>query len=359
MMPRFIRKSKKKAGDAPGTLVHVGDRKSEQVSISLIAYNPDHVIEERLPDVETAAATRPATADATNAVWINIEGLHDVALIDRLGQRFNIHPLVLEDILNTNQRPKYEEYDDYMFIVLKMLRFDANQTRVLAEQISLVISDDCLVSFQEAAGDVFEPVRERIRKGRGRIRGGGNGYLAYTLLDAVVDHYFLILERIGEKIDTYEAELLDSPTDETLHRIHELKREIIFLRKEVWPLREILNQFIKSENPLIRKETLPFLRDVHDHAVHIIDTIESFRDILSGMIDQYMSTVSNRMNEVMKLLTIIATIFIPITFIAGIYGMNFKYMPELEWRWGYFGIWGVMIFIAFLLLIFFKRKKWL
>jgi magnesium transporter len=230
---------------------------------------------------------------------------------------------------------------------------------VKAEQVSLVVGPNYVLSFQERSGDVFNGVRERLRKGKGRIRKAGSDYLAYALLDAVVDEYFLILETIGEKIEVVEEELLANSTRETLQNIHDMKREMIFFRKQVWPLRELINGLSKGESSLIRESTGIYLRDIYDHTIQIIDTIESFRDMLSGMLDIYLSTISNKMNEVMKVLTIMATIFIPLTFLAGIYGMNFKYMPELEWRWGYFMVWGVMVVILVSLVGYFKRKRWL
>jgi magnesium transporter len=265
----------------------------------------------------------------------------------------------MEDIVNTGQRPKLDNFDDYIYAVFKMLWFNEKENMVVSEQVSLVVGENYLISFQEEMGDVFDSVRSRIRKGSVRIRKGGCDYLAYTLIDAIVDQYFLILEKISERIEKLETAVMDSSTHDTLHLIHGLKREAIYLRKQVWPLREVVNQLTREETTLIRDSIHVFLRDVYDHITQVIDNIESFRDILSGITDLYLSTMSNRMNEVMKILTIIATIFIPITFVAGIYGMNFKNMPELEWEWGYTAVWAVMIAIAFALLYFFRRKRWL
>lgn len=354
MIPRFISKGHKKVGAPPGTLMHIGKKHPDAVRITVMDYGPDHAVEETLPSIDAVGPF----FESDHTSWINIEGLHDLEIIERFGSLFGVHPLTLEDIVNTGQRPKFEDYDDYLFIVFKMLRFKDESMLVVAEQISLVLTPRCLFSFQEKKGDVFEYVRERIRKGKGRIRKYGCDYLAYALLDAVVDHYFVILERIGEDMEDLEAELLDTPRAETLHTIHKIKREMIYLRKQVWPLRDVINQFARGESFFVRDETDMFLRDVYDHTIQIIDSVESFRDILSGMIDLYLSTVSNRMNEVMKVLTIIATLFIPITFIAGVYGMNFKYMPELEWRWGYVGIWGIMIGLVIMMLLYFRKRKW-
>ena len=297
--------------------------------------------------------------DKPTVTWINIDGLQEVGIIEKIGAHFGIHPLVLEDILHTGQRPKAEDLGDYLFVVLRMLYYDEREDVMISEQVSLLLGPNYVISFQERGGDVFNPIRERIRNSKGHIRKGGADYLAYALLDAIVDHYFVILEKLGEKIESLEEELVTNPTPETLQTIHTLKRELIFLRKSVWPLREVISGLEREASPLITEPTGIYLRDVYDHTIQVIDTIETYRDMVSGMLDIYLSSVSNRMNEVMKVLTIIATIFIPLTFIAGIYGMNFKYMPELEWHWGYFLVLLVMTIIIAFMVFHFKRKKWL
>jgi len=244
-------------------------------------------------------------------------------------------------------------------ILLAPKILDVNSGEISSEQFSLVLGPDFLISFQEIQGDVFKTVRERIRKPKTRIRKAGCDYLAYALIDAIVDHYFVILEALGDKMEDLEAELLDDPTRNTVEIIHEMKQEMIYMRKHIWPIREIINGLVKSESSLIQEQMHVYFRDVYDHTIQVIDTIESYRDILAGMLDIYLSTVSNRMNEVMKVLTIIATIFIPITFIAGVYGMNFKFMPELEWRGGYFMVWGIVIVVVGIMIGFFKKKQWL
>jgi magnesium transporter len=352
---RFMKRASKKIGLAPGTLVHVGEKKTEEVQITLIDYDATHFQEKVIEAVEESFPFK----EEPTVTWINIDGLHEVGVIESLGKHFGLHPLILEDIVHTGQRPKMEDFEEYLFTVLNMLRYDQEDDQVKAEQVSLVVGPNYVLSFQERPGDVFDGVRERLRKGKGRIRKAGSDYLAYALLDAVVDEYFLILETIGEKIEVVEEELLTNSTRETLQNIHDMKREMIFFRKQVWPLRELVNGLSKGESSLICESTGIYLRDVYDHTIQIIDTIESFRDMLSGMLDIYLSTISNKMNEVMKVLTIMATIFIPLTFLAGIYGMNFKYMPELEWRWGYFMVWGVMVVIGVSLVGYFKRKRWL
>lgn len=354
-MLKFTKKISKKSGAAPGTLVHVGERKTDQARITVVDYASDQFHEREYNTFEEAFAI----TDTAMTTWVNIDGIHDIELIEIIGKQFNIHPLTLEDILNTGQRPKVEEFEDYLYFVLKMLYVDEKTNEVRSEQVSLVLGNNFLVSFQEVRGDVFEFVRERLRKGKGRIRKGGPDYLAYALIDSVVDHYFVILEKIGIAIEDLEEDLLADSTADTMQSIHAMKRELIYLRKQVWPIREVINTVSKQELSLVQQKTVLFFRDVYDHTIQIIDTIESYRDVLSGMLDLYLSTVSNQMNQVMKVLTIIATIFIPITFVAGIYGMNFKFMPELEWRWGYFGVWGLIAFIVLIMLVFFKRKKWL
>jgi magnesium transporter len=355
--PLFKSHSKvsRKAGAPPGTLIHIGEQQIDQVRLTLIKYDAGMLEEFRANTLDEALAQ--VTGD--RLTWLNIDGIHDVELIGRLGKHFDIHPLTQEDILNTTHRPKFEEFDHYAYIVLKMLRFDTGTGRVLTEQVSLILTERTLISLQETQEDVFGPVRTRLQKGRGRIRGAGCDYLAYTLIDAVVDHYFAILEQIGIQIEAIEEQTLSDPTAAVLNRIHTMKREILYLRKQIWPLREVVGTMAKDEPALITDETVIFLRDVHDHTVQIMETIESQRDLLSGLLDLYMNGLSNRMNEVMKVLTIMATMFIPITFIAGVYGMNFKHMPELEWPWGYGLIWGIMIAMVIVMVVYFKKKKWL
>jgi magnesium transporter len=354
-MTKFMKKLSKKAGYSPGTLVHIGEKKVDKITIRLIDYDEKQLEEKELKTIEECFACK----DKPSVSWINIDGVHDVEAIQKIGTHFDIHPLVLEDIVNTGHRPKAEDFDDYVYIVLKMLYYDEEESQVTSEQVSLILGSGFLISFQEQAGDVFDTVRERIRKRKGRIRKGGADYLAYALMDAIVDQYFLIMEIFGEKIEALEEELVENPTARTLETIHAMKREMIYFRKQVWPLREVIGGLTRGEYSLISDTTGLYLRDVYDHTIQVIDTLESLRDILGGMLDLYLSTISNRMNEVMKVLTIIATIFIPLTFIAGIYGMNFKYMPELEWHWGYFTVWGVMVLVVVVMFAYFKKKMWL
>ncbi|MDO9567291.1 MAG: magnesium/cobalt transporter CorA [Candidatus Desulfaltia sp.] len=354
-MPKFIKKISKKAGLAPGTLVHIGEHKHDKIKITLIDYDATQLKETELKEIEESFYLK----DKASVTWINIDGIHQVDVIEKIGSNFGIHSLILEDILNTDQRPKAQDLDDYIYIVLKMLYNDKEELKVKSEQISLILGKNFLITFQEIEGDVFSSVRDRIKKGKGRIRKMGCDYLTYALIDAIVDNYFIILETFGEKIESLEEELLEKPTPQTLQTIHDIKREMIFLRKQVWPIREIINGLLKWDSQLINESIDIYFKDVYDHTIQIIDTIESFRDVLSSMVDIYLSTISNKMNEVMKVLTIIATIFIPVTFIAGVYGMNFKYMPELDWKWGYYAVWFIIASVIISMLCYFKRKSWL
>jgi magnesium transporter len=347
--------SKEKVGLPPGTLVHVGERKAEKVRITIIDYDPENFEEKEVGMIEECFPFK----DKQTVTWINIDGLQEVGIIEKIGAHFGIHPLVLEDIVHTGQRPKAEDFGEYLFIVLKMVNHDENEDEIMGEQVSLILGRNCVISFQEREGDIFNPIRERIRNSKGRIRRAGADYLAYSLVDAIVDQYFLVLEKFGEKIESLEEELVTNPTPETMHTIHKSKGHLIFLRRWVWPLREVINVLERGESPLITKSTGMYLRDVYDHTIQVIETTETFRDMVSGMLDIYLSSVSNRMNEVMKVLTIMATIFIPLTFIAGIYGMNFKFMPELEWHWGYPTALIVMLIVVGFMVIFFRKKKWL
>ena len=343
-----------KPGLPPGTIYYAGEQRTEKVKITLIQYNEQEFLEKDFYDIDDCLShVNPAMVK-----WINVDGIHNVELVEKVGKQFNIHPLTLEDVVNSDQRPKFEDYDNYIVSIMKMLYYD---TELHAEQLSILLMDNnTVISFQEAdGGDAFDLIRTRIRQGKGRIRKCQADYLAYCLIDAVVDCYFAILEKYGDKIEEIEEELIDHPTSDTVKEIHHMKRQMIYLRKAVWPLRELVNNLERSESKLITHSTMIYLRDVHDHAIRVIDTVETFRDLLSGMMDIYLSSVSNKMNEVMKVLTIISTIFIPVTFIAGVYGMNFEFMPELHSKYGYIATWGVMLTIMLSLVFYFKRRKWL
>jgi magnesium transporter len=354
-MLRFVKHESKGAGLPPGSLIHVGERKVETPRITVIDYNESRYDEKEIASIEDCLPCK----ETSTVTWINIDGIHDTEIIEKIGHHFELHPLVLEDILNTGQRPKMEDAESYILLLLKMLCYEDESDTVRAEQVSIVFGRNFVISFQEQRGDVFDAVRERIRKNRGRVRKAGADYLAYALTDAVVDGYFVVLEKVAETVERLEDEVVTSPSPMTLRSIHRLKTEMLFLRKSVWPLREVISGLQRGESPLICESTGIYLRDVYDHTIQIVDTMETFRDMLSGMIDTYLSSISNKMNEVMKVLTIIATIFIPLTFVAGIYGMNFEYMPELAWRWAYFGVWGVMAVVTLSMIHYFRRRKWL
>ncbi len=355
-MGRKERNGKRKGlGAPPGSLIHVGERKTEKVALSYFSYGPDHFEEGRVLSPQEL----PPAGKAGGVLWINVDGLHDPSVMELLGRRFGIHPLTLEDILNTTQRPKMEDQGEHLFLVIKMVDIDESSGSLTTEQVSLVIGDGFLLSFQERPGDVFSPLRERLRGGVGRLRKTGPDYLAYGLMDLVVDRYFTILEHLDFRIEGLEDELIATPDRGTLQSIHNLKRLLSTLRLNLWPLREALGALRRVEGGLIAGETRPYLADLYDHAVQVLETIESFREIVAGMIDLYLSSLSNRMNEVMKVLTVIATLFIPLTFLAGVYGMNFDYMPELHWPWAYPALWGGMAVLLAGMLAWFRKKGWL
>lgn len=354
-MRKLSKKRSKKAGLPSGTLVYTGEKKDEKISIHVVDYDEANFIESELISVEECIPYK----NKPTVTWINVDGVHNVSMLEKLGACFGLHRLVMEDIMNTDQRPKMEDFGDYLYLVLKMLTSGKNGD-IVTEQISIILGQNFVLSFQEGIeGDVFNPIRDHLRTGKGRIRKMKADYLAYALVDAVVDNYFVILEKFGDKIETLETELIEQPTQKTVQKIYQLKREMIFLHNAVWPLREVVSALGKHESSLISETTAPYLRDVYDHVIHIIDSVDIYREMLSSMLDMYLSSVSNRLNEVMKVLTAISLIFMPLTFIVGVYGMNFKYMPELEWRYGYFLALFLMFGIGVFMLRYFKRKKWL
>lgn len=354
-MARRNKKMSKSSGLLPGTLVHIGNESTEKVKITVIDYDADNFQEKVVDKIEDVFPFK----DKPTVTWINIDGIHILEIIEKVGNKFDLHPLIMEDVVNTGQRPKLEDFESYLFIVLKMLDFDPKEG-IVSEQVSLILGKNYLISFQEKVGDIFNSIRERIRSGKGRIRKMGADYLTYALIDAIVDHYFVIIEKLGERIEGMEDSLINNPDPKILQTIHGLRRDTIYyLRKNVWPLREVISGIQRSGSTIIDKKTEAFFRDVYDHTIQAIDTVETFRDMLSSMLDIYLSSMSNKMNEIMKVLTIIATIFIPLTFIAGVYGMNFKFMPELNWRVGYFIVLGLMALVAILMLVYFRRRRWL
>jgi len=354
-MPTRTRKHSQTAGLAPGTPVYVGEKRESPSLLSAIGYDEARFEEKAAVSVEEALGFRRPTG----VTWINVVGVEDVGLIEELGRRFSLHPLIIEDVVNTAERPKVEDYGEYIFFVLKVFEADGRGRGGDVQQVSLVLGPDYVLSFEERKSKVFEAVEDRMRKGKGRGRRLGADYLAYVLIDSVVDSYFGTMEAVGEAIEAIEEELIIDPKREVLQRIHALKREMIHFRRAIWPLRELINRLERLETPLVKPATDVYLRDLYDHTIQIIDSVETYRDVLSGMLETYLSSVSNRMNEVMKVLTIIATIFIPITFLVGLYGMNFKYMPEIGWKYGYPMTWGIIIVSVAFMLAHFRRKKWM
>jgi magnesium transporter len=354
-MGRLVRRRVTRPGAPPGTLARTGPPAVEKVRIQVIEYGAD--LRER--SVEKCSDALPFK-DPPTITWMNVEGLHDLDLVRDLGERLGLHPLVLEDIVSVGQRPKVEEHPGYLFVVLPMLSFESGTNNVLEEQLSIVLGPNYALSFQERAGDgdPFDPVRERIRSAGARIRAHGSDYLAYALVDSVVDHYFLVLETLASTAEQLELEVFHSPRPDTMRHIHRLKRELLVARRAVWPVRDMVNNLARTESTLVTEPTRVFLRDVHDHMIRIIDTVVVLRDVIGGALDLYLSTISNRTNEVMKALTMIATIFIPLTFIVGIYGMNFDFMPELRVWWAYPGLLLLMLLMALGTVWQFKRRGW-
>jgi magnesium transporter len=353
---KFMKKRSGKAGLSPGTLVYIGDKRASPVVVKVMDYTEQNYVEKTVKNVDECFQFK----DTPSTSWINVDGIHEMGIVEKIGKHYDIHPLILEDIVNTGQRPKIEDFGDYIFIVMNILTYDEKTKDLDAEQVSFILREDCLITFKESNGknDVFEEVRVRIRNGKGRVRRMGTDYLAYTLIDSIVDNYFTILEKMGEDIDSLEDTLISNSNIKCLKDINKLKKELLFVRKAIWPLREVLGSLERSESSLIKKKTKIYLKDVYDHIIQVIDMVEALRDILSEMIDIYLSSISNTLPEVMKVLTIISTIFIPLTFLAGVYGMNFKFMPELEHPFGYPAILLLMGLVAVAMLVYFKLKKW-
>lgn len=354
-MAKFVKRSSARAGESPGTLIYNGEHKTERIQLTLIEYSKDYYERKEFRKIEECFGKK----DSDTVKWVNIEGLHDISITEKVGKEFKLHPLMLEDILNISQRPKMDDYEDYILVTLKMIYYHETVKEIVTEQVSFVLVDNYIFSFQEFEGDVFDEVRERIKSAKGNIRKQGADYLLYALIDAIVDSYFLILERVGNSSEDIEQQLMEEPKKQVLQDIYSLKREMIYLSSSIWPLREVVGNLTRTDSTLIKENTRLYIRDVYDHIIQILDIIESYRDILTGMLDTYLSSISNKTNDVMKVLTIFSTMFIPLTFLAGIYGMNFRYFPELNLYWAYPAFWGITIFIIVLMLGYFRRKKWL
>ncbi|MBA3649587.1 MAG: magnesium/cobalt transporter CorA [Chitinophagales bacterium] len=348
------RQAEKKIGMPPGNLVYVGDEREAPVRITVIDFDEKHFNEKVYFSAEECFQYKNSLTNT----WINVAGIYKTEIVEKIGKYYGVSSLVLEDVVNTDSRPKVDDDKEYVFIILKMLTYDKVQHCLKIEQISMILGKNFVISFQEDEKDLFDKLRERLHDPESRIRKMGSDYLCYTLMDKIVDEYFLIIESVGEELEKMEEEVAMEPSQQFLKRYNDLKQDSIFLRKSVWPLREVVNYLLRSEVAQVKPETLPYFRDLYDHIVQVIDATETYRDLFSDIMDVYLSTLSLRMNEVVKVLTIISTIFIPLTFIAGVYGMNFRFMPELNWKYGYAFAWGLMLSVAAIMVLYFKKKKW-
>jgi magnesium transporter len=345
---------KETIGQAPGTLVYTGNKNQTDVQVEVYSYNKEEI---QIKGGKNIAEVKSAKADG-KVNWLNVDGLHNIELINEIGKAYRLNSLVLEDVLHVDQRPKMEDFGDYMFFTIKMF-YNSPTGELEFEHISFVLGKDSVISFQERPKDVFDLIRERLAKSYGKIREKGADYLFYRFIDTIIDHYFVVLDKIAEKIELLEDEVMENATTKTLQKLQGVRKELIYLRRSIYPLRESINTILKSESPLLSKDTERYFMDVYDHTIQVIESLETYRDLQSGIMDLYMNTASNRMNEIMKVLTIVSTIFIPLTFIAGIYGMNFQHMPELGYTWGYPAVWILMLVLVILMLIVFKKRKWL
>ncbi|MCB5188173.1 magnesium/cobalt transporter CorA [Methylobacillus caricis] len=346
----------KKIGLPPGTLMHTGDIKTTHIQLTLFRYNADFIEEKTIHSLDEIGDTQ---APDNTILWLNIHGLHDPKLMAEIGQKFKLHPLVLEDILNTDQRPKADAYDDYLYLVTRFFNYDSDQMAISSEQISLILGNQFVLSFQERPTGSFDPVRERLRANKGLLRKSGADVLAYALLDMIVDKYFAMLEQMSDDCEKLEEQLLRKPSDAVLQSIHRLKRETMDLRRAVWPLREIINTLIRNEYGFFQDNTILYLRDVYDHSIHFIESLESLRDLLAGMLDIYLSSISNQVNKEVRILTVVTMLFMPATLISGIFGMNFEHMPLLNDSWGFWFAIGIMLLVASSMALHFWRRQWL
>lgn len=342
---------KKKAGQPPGSLIYSGKSKEHTPRIHIIDYNKETFFEEYIQNVEDCEKYFH-----TNTItWINITGIHNSNIVEKFGTQFKLHSLVMEDILHPQQRPKMEEYEDHLFLVVRAI----DNKNFQGKQISFVLTNKVLLTFQEDEQDIFDPIRERLRNSKGRIRNLDIDYLLYAFLDAMVDNFFLVLEDLGENITNLEEKVIKDSSPRNMREIHNIKTNLILIRKSIFPAREIINSLLRDDKKYIKKETVPFLRDLYDHIIQVMDSVETYRDTMSGMMDLYLSSVSNRTNEIMKVLTLFASIFIPLTFVTGIYGMNFDILPELHWRHGYLFFWFIIMGLLGGMIIYFRKKNWL
>ncbi len=349
----------KKAGLQPGSLVHIGVRRLDRPRITVIEYDADTFLERELPHLKEEGPHCRAAADKNTVIWIDVDGISEADCINDLGERFGLHQLVLEDVMNAGQRVKVEDYNDCLFVVLKMLDVGDDDDVLYVEQLSLVLGKDFVITFQEQTGDVFDGVRERLKQNKGRIRRMGADYLLYALLDAIVDNYAVVLDSMGELVEDLEERLQQKPTTVSVNDIYLLKREVQFLRRQIAPARDVFAELLHQEDGLMSPAVDLYIRDVFDHSTRATQNVETMHDMIQSMVDMYHSTQSARLNEVMRLLTVISTIFMPLTFIVGVYGMNFDNMPELRSHNGYFVCLAIMAVVATGMTIYMKRNKWL
>ncbi|MCF0060902.1 magnesium/cobalt transporter CorA [Dyadobacter chenwenxiniae] len=356
---RKPKKYKKNLLTSPGTLTYIGPDVELKTKIRKIVYN-DQIFRDQ--PVKSLLDCSPETSGKKAVTWLDVDGIHETTLIAKIGKLYQLHPLLLEDVVNTEHKPKLEIYDSgHLFLTLKMLHVDSESPICIsAEHVSFVLGTDYLLSFQEElSNDIFTPVLERLQASVGKTRRNGADYLLFALMDIVIDNYFIVLEKLGDSLDTVEDQVIRGTEELSLKELYSLKRELTMARRVIWPLRDMINQLIREDNPLINKDTIPYLRDLYDHAMQVLDTIDSYRELVASLADVHLSTISNRMNSVMKTLTIFSAVFMPLTFIVGVYGMNFDNMPELRMHYGYYYVWGLMIAVTIGLIFYFKSKKWM
>ena len=344
-----------KAGLPPGSLVYIGKQRTQKVTVSEINYSTGHYEESELSKISDCNTWN----NSENVTIVSVVGIHDTSIIEAAGEHFSLDPLILEDIVNTQNRSRLEEFDDYLFLPMKILGVDLNSNEITTEHESLLLGKNGIISFQESELKILDPLKDRIRKGKGIARQRNSDYIYYRMVDTIVDNYFVVTEYLADRLDVLEENILQNPNENVNEEIYELKKKIGFVKRTISPLRESISNVIKIDSDLVSESTQNYFRDVYDHLIHLIETVDSQRETINDFLNLYMSSMSNKMNEVMKVLTIFASIFIPLTFIAGIYGMNFAFMPELQWKYGYLVVWVIMIAVAGLLLFYFRRKKWL
>ncbi|TFG26655.1 magnesium/cobalt transporter CorA [Candidatus Thorarchaeota archaeon] len=350
----LVKRSSRTKGLPPGTPIHIGQKRTDKSSIRLIDYNENNIlINENVGEQEIAQ--KPSKQMIR---WAHLTGVHDVDLVQTLCRKYDIHPLVLEDIVNTEHRPKLELYSDYIFIVLKTLNLEGDDN-ISVEQVSLILGKSFVLSFQESTDPILQPVVSRLEQGHGNVRSSGTDYMVYALLDMIIDDYFIFTESLGERIEELEDEVIENPTTATLHDMYRLKRILSVSRRSLWPLREIVGRLYRDPSALINTSTNIYLRDLYDHVIQVNDQLEGYREALSSMRDTYLSSISNKLNEVMKVLTVISSIFIPLTLISGIYGMNFLNMPELTLPYGYYTVLLLMFVLGVSMLVYFRKIEWI